>query len=245
MELQTGGGQAAAQGTTDSPPSAVESASERVSRAVGSPLSVILVIGATGQVGLGLVRRLIDRGEDVAALVRPSTDSTIVAATGAAKLFADEQESIREAAEIVRGDLRNSVSLRSVCEGVDTVVATANTIVPRRGERADFDALARGYEELGRLASAGGVGRLLFVSVPRQFIGRSALDFDARAALARAEKFTAAGTPRSLRALIEGAALAQRYRETVILASPPRVVQRLLFPLLAGFASSNGERSPA
>jgi hypothetical protein len=57
------------------------------------------------------------------------------------------------------------------------------------------------------------------------------------AALARTEKLTATGKPRSLRALIEGAALARRYREAVILSSPPRAVQRLLFPLLAAFAS--------
>jgi mannose-6-phosphate isomerase-like protein (cupin superfamily) len=58
------------------------------------------------------------------------------------------------------------------------------------------------------------------------------------AALARTEKFTATGKPRSLRAVIEGAALAQRYRETVVLSSPPPVVQRLLFPLLARFSST-------
>jgi mannose-6-phosphate isomerase-like protein (cupin superfamily) len=58
------------------------------------------------------------------------------------------------------------------------------------------------------------------------------------AALARAHEFTATGKPRSLRALVEGAALAHRYRETVILSSPPPAVQRLLFPLLAKFASS-------
>jgi mannose-6-phosphate isomerase-like protein (cupin superfamily) len=57
------------------------------------------------------------------------------------------------------------------------------------------------------------------------------------ASLAKAEKFTAAGRPRSLRGLIEGAALARRYRETVVLSSPPPVVQRMLFPLLARFAS--------
>jgi mannose-6-phosphate isomerase-like protein (cupin superfamily) len=60
---------------------------------------------------------------------------------------------------------------------------------------------------------------------------------EAGAALARAERFTADGRPKSLRAMIEGAALARRYRETVVLSSPPSVVQRLLFPLLARFAS--------
>lgn len=58
------------------------------------------------------------------------------------------------------------------------------------------------------------------------------------AALTQAERFSAAGKPRSLRALVEAAALAQRYPETVILSSPPPVVQRLLFPVLARFASS-------
>jgi mannose-6-phosphate isomerase-like protein (cupin superfamily) len=57
------------------------------------------------------------------------------------------------------------------------------------------------------------------------------------ASLAQAEKFSADGRPRSLRALIEAAALAQRYRKTVVLSSPPPAVQRMLFPLLAHFSS--------
>jgi quercetin dioxygenase-like cupin family protein len=53
---------------------------------------------------------------------------------------------------------------------------------------------------------------------------------------------TAGGRPRGLRGLIEAAAVAHRYRETVILSSPPRAAQRLLFPLLARFA---GNHEPA
>jgi quercetin dioxygenase-like cupin family protein len=63
--------------------------------------------------------------------------------------------------------------------------------------------------------------------------------------LARAEMLTASGKPRGLRGLIEAAALGHRYRETVILSSPPRAMQRLLFPLLARFAARNGEPAPA
>jgi mannose-6-phosphate isomerase-like protein (cupin superfamily) len=55
--------------------------------------------------------------------------------------------------------------------------------------------------------------------------------------LTQAEKFTAAGKPRSLRALVEAAALARRYPETVVLTSPPPAVQRVVFPLLARLAS--------
>jgi uncharacterized protein YbjT (DUF2867 family) len=126
---------------------------------------VILVVGASGQVGFAVVRRLRERGEEVTALMRPRSNPAVVAATGA---------------RVVYGDLRDPSSLGSVCDGVDTVVATANTIVPRRGERADFDALARGYAELGRLAQAAGVRRFVFVSVPRELIGRGAPDFDAK-----------------------------------------------------------------
>jgi mannose-6-phosphate isomerase-like protein (cupin superfamily) len=57
-------------------------------------------------------------------------------------------------------------------------------------------------------------------------------------------KLTASGKPRGLRGLIEAAALAHRYRETVVLSSPPPAMQRLLFPLLARFATSNNEPAP-
>jgi len=139
---------------------------------------MILVVGATGQLGFAVVRRLAERGEEVAALVRPSTDPQTVAALGV---------------RIVTGDLQHPRSLASACDGVETIVATANIIVPRRGERADFDAIASGYEELGRLARAAGVGRLLFMSVPRQLIGGGALDFDAKGRIE--ERLQANGPP--------------------------------------------------
>jgi mannose-6-phosphate isomerase-like protein (cupin superfamily) len=56
---------------------------------------------------------------------------------------------------------------------------------------------------------------------------------EAGARLARSERFSDRGSPQSLRALVEGAALAKRYRKTVVLSSPPRLVQRILFPPLS------------
>jgi mannose-6-phosphate isomerase-like protein (cupin superfamily) len=56
------------------------------------------------------------------------------------------------------------------------------------------------------------------------------------ARLARTERFSDGGTPQSLRALVQAAALAERYRDTVVLTSPPRFVQRILFPPLSRFA---------
>jgi mannose-6-phosphate isomerase-like protein (cupin superfamily) len=65
------------------------------------------------------------------------------------------------------------------------------------------------------------------------------------AVLTQTEKFSADGKPRSLRALVEAAALSARYRETVVLSSPPPLVQRVLFPLLARFAARKPEPAPA
>jgi quercetin dioxygenase-like cupin family protein len=72
------------------------------------------------------------------------------------------------------------------------------------------------------------------------------------AALMRAERFSQSGAPRSPRALIEAAALAWRYRDTVVLSAPPAAIQRLLFPLLARFSArstssrgASGDNAPA
>jgi len=127
---------------------------------------MILVVGATGQVGSAVVRALRRRGAAVTALLRPSTDAAPIAATGAA---------------IVRADLRDPRSLQSVAAGAECIVASANTIVPRRGERADFDAVAAGYHELGRVSRAARARRFLFLSIPREFVGKGAPDFDAKA----------------------------------------------------------------
>jgi uncharacterized protein YbjT (DUF2867 family) len=127
---------------------------------------VILVVGATGAVGSAVVRGLRDRGEEVAALVRPATDATDVEATGA---------------QVRRGDLTDSASLVDAVSGVDVVVATANAIVPRRGERPDFEAIARGYLDLARHAREAGARRLIVLSVPSEYMGRGAVEFDVRA----------------------------------------------------------------
>lgn len=127
---------------------------------------MILVVGGTGQLGFATVKALRERGAEVTVLARPGTDTTLVEATGA---------------RVMRGDLRAPADLARACESVDTIVATANAIVPRRGERADFAALTRGYVELGRLARAAGVRRFIFVSVPVEFMGRGAAEFDEKA----------------------------------------------------------------
>jgi mannose-6-phosphate isomerase-like protein (cupin superfamily) len=72
--------------------------------------------------------------------------------------------------------------------------------------------------------------RLVAEAEPAQELQES---IEAGARLARSERFSDRGSPQSLRALVEGAALAERYRKTVVLTSPPRLVQRILFPPLS------------
>jgi len=139
---------------------------------------MILVVGGTGQVGFAVLRGLRRRGKTVAALLRTGTSSTAIARTGA---------------HVLRGDLRDPASLERVCEGAECLVATANTIVPRAGERGDFDAIARGYQWLGRAARSAGVRRFVFISIPREFMGRGAPDFDAKARIEQA--LSAEGPP--------------------------------------------------
>jgi uncharacterized protein YbjT (DUF2867 family) len=124
---------------------------------------VILVVGGTGELGSAVVRRLVERGRQVAVLVRPRTGPL---------------PDVPHGVPLVRGDLSDPTSLAGVCEGVEAVVATANTIVPRGGERVGVDALTEGYAELARQAERSGVGRLVFVSVPRSVMGRGATEFD-------------------------------------------------------------------
>jgi hypothetical protein len=60
------------------------------------------------------------------------------------------------------------------------------------------------------------------------------------AALAQAGRYTRKGMPRGFRGIVEGAAFAERYKETTVTAFPPPAIQRILLPPLARLA---GRRS--
>jgi quercetin dioxygenase-like cupin family protein len=109
---------------------------------------------------------------------------------------------------------------------------------PRRagpGERLVVPAgMRHSFENTGE-----GIAHLVVEAEPALHL-RESIEDGVR--LAETEKLTASGKPRGLRALIEAAAFAHRYRETVTLSSPPPAVQRLLLPLLARLAARNRER---
>lgn len=115
---------------------------------------MFLVVGATGELGGRIVRILHADGHDVRCLVRTGTDDAGLREVGAT---------------VVRGDLTDPSSLRTACEGVDTVIATAAAIARiLAGARAPT---IREADEIGMLAlvdaaERAGVQRFVYISFP-------------------------------------------------------------------------------
>jgi uncharacterized protein YbjT (DUF2867 family) len=109
---------------------------------------MILVVGATGQLGGLIAQTLIDRGSPVRILVREGSSYDALLAAGA---------------EPVTGDLKNPASLRAACAGVDTIITTANSSA--RGGDDTVDSVDRaGNRNLIEAAVASGVPRFVFIS---------------------------------------------------------------------------------
>ncbi len=113
---------------------------------------ITLVVGATGELGGGVVRRLRERGATVRALVRPSSEAARLEALGV---------------EIVRGDLLDPASLALACRDVQTVVCTATAIarlLAGAGGPSLPDVDDRGVGNLVAAAETAGVERFVYVS---------------------------------------------------------------------------------
>src|SRR5207245_503966 len=116
--------------------------------------TMILVVGATGELGSAIVRRLLGRGERVRALVRKSSDASRV------------QELRGAGAETVEGDLKDPASLQRACASIEAVVTTANSA--RRGPPDTVETVDdKGNAALVEAAKKAGVRRFVFVSPPR------------------------------------------------------------------------------
>jgi uncharacterized protein YbjT (DUF2867 family) len=74
---------------------------------------MILLVGATGDLGGRILRALRDRDRSVRCLVRPQTNPAPVEALGG---------------QTARGDLTDRSSLAIACAGVDTIIASATAI---------------------------------------------------------------------------------------------------------------------
>lgn len=110
---------------------------------------MILVVGATGNLGGSIARALLTEGKRVRILVRPASS------------YADL---VGDGAEPVTGDLKEPASLRTACAGVEAVVTTANAI-GRGGEDTVESVDLHGNQRLIEAAEAEGVRRFVLTSV--------------------------------------------------------------------------------
>jgi uncharacterized protein YbjT (DUF2867 family) len=111
---------------------------------------MILVVGATGQLGSLVVHELRRQGRPVRAMVRPP---------------ALAQDLVEAGAELVAGDLLRPETLDDALNGVHAIVATANVAVPTHPGDS-HEALALGYATLIARARTAGVERFVYASVP-------------------------------------------------------------------------------
>src|SRR5258706_7803737 len=110
---------------------------------------LVLVIGATGQVGGVVVRKLADQHRPVRALARPESDYAHLNLPGV---------------EIAMGDLMDPASLDAASAGVDMVISTATAHIPRF-PTDDFRRIDDvGYLNLIEACKNQGVSRLVFCS---------------------------------------------------------------------------------
>jgi len=113
---------------------------------------MILVAGATGVLGSEIVRRLLDRGESVRAMVRTTSDPEKV------------ERLVRAGAETVRADLKEPASLARACAGVNAVISTVTTILTSQAGDSFEATDGKGNVSLIDAAKEAGVAKFIFVS---------------------------------------------------------------------------------
>lgn len=112
---------------------------------------MILIVGATGQLGTLLVRKLVAAKLPVRAFVRRGSSYQHLQVPGA---------------ELAFGDLRDPASVDAACQGVDVVMATATVIVPQ-GRPYSFKSVdGDGYQSLISACQKHNVRQFIMVSVP-------------------------------------------------------------------------------
>jgi uncharacterized protein YbjT (DUF2867 family) len=134
---------------------------------------MVLVAGSTGFLGREICRRLRARGIGVRALVRSSSDQTVVAALEAL------------GANTIVGDAKDRASLDAACRGADTVISTVTTTRSRAPGDSLESADHQGQLALVDAARAAGVQRFVFVSFSGGIAGEDALTAAKRGVEAR------------------------------------------------------------
>jgi uncharacterized protein YbjT (DUF2867 family) len=110
---------------------------------------MILVVGATGNLGGVVTRMLLAQGQLVRILARSQSNY---------------QPLVEAGAQVVLGDLKEPGSLEAACRGAETVITTANSAA-RGGEDTVQTVDLSGNRQLIDAARAAGVKQFIFVSV--------------------------------------------------------------------------------
>lgn len=111
---------------------------------------MILVVGATGQLGTAITRKLVAAHQPVRTFVRRTAEHRYLHALGV---------------ELAFGDLRDPATVQAACQGVTTIITTANGVIQRKGDSIktiDGD----GNANLIAAAKQQGVQQFIYASVP-------------------------------------------------------------------------------
>lgn len=111
-------------------------------------MSKVLVIGASGQLGSVVLDQLLGTGQACVAFIRPSSRFSPPAS---------------ELLQVARGDLADFPSVDRACAGVKKVIATASSIVPRRGDKFGEDEVGN-YRHLIKACQQHKVEHFIYIS---------------------------------------------------------------------------------
>jgi nucleoside-diphosphate-sugar epimerase len=117
----------------------------------------VFVTGGTGFIGGHVVRRLLERGDQVIALVRTREKGRELESLGA---------------QLVEGDLSSSDVIREACDGCDAAIhgaAVYKVGIPKSERDAMHDANVRGTERVLDAAWQAAVPRIVYVSTINVF----------------------------------------------------------------------------
>ena len=122
---------------------------------------MILVVGATGLVGGKIALRLLADGKQVRVLARHNSPSGELAKMG----LATSLDTLRLAgAQVVYGDMKDPPSLEAACQGIETLITTANSVL--RGGEDNIESIdLKGNLSLIAAAKQAGVSHFIFTSV--------------------------------------------------------------------------------
>ncbi len=112
----------------------------------------VLVVGATGFLGMEICRQLIEKNKKVRGLIRSASD--------AAKVQVLEKMGV----ETVIGDIKDSSSLNDACKGVVAVISTVSSTLSRQEGDSIESVDNKGQKNVVDASAAAGVRKFIYIS---------------------------------------------------------------------------------